>query len=197
MAAHYLAILERVAADPDQSLSRLPLLASEQRQQILVEWNRTAAFRPAFSTIHRLFEAQAEQRPDAVAAVFGTDAITYGELNARANQLARHLQARGVGFETLVGIFMERSLEMIVALLGALKAGGAYVPLDARYPDERLEFMIADAVCRSCSPSSGCSAGWAGRRRRRSSASTRSGRPSPAKTPTIRPPPRRRRAWPM
>ena len=145
MATHYLVILERVAADPDQVLSRLPLLASEQRQQILVEWNRTAASPPACPTIHRLFEAQAEQRPDAIAALFGTDAITYGELNARANQLARYLRARGVGFETLVGIFMERSLETMVALLGALKAGGAYVPLDARYPDERRDFMIADA----------------------------------------------------
>ena len=145
MANHYLVLLERVAANPDQPLSRLPLLAPAERQQILDDWSQTAASPPAVPTIHRLFEAQAERRPDAVAAMFGADAITYGELNARANQLAHYLRARGVGLETFVGIFMERSLETMVALLGALKAGGAYVPLDARYPKERLDFMIADA----------------------------------------------------
>src|SRR5260370_1690421 len=100
---------------------------------------------PKDQSIPRLFEAQVERTPDAVALVFEGQELTYRELSARANQLAHHLQALGVGPEVLVGIYMERSIEMIVGLLGVLKAGGAYVPLDPVYPQERLAFMIQDS----------------------------------------------------
>src|ERR1019366_9062812 len=95
--------------------------------------------------VHQLFEAQAERTPDAVAIVFEAEQLTYGELNRRANQLAHHLRALGVGPEVLVAICLERSLEMVIALLGVLKAGGAYLPLDPAYPKERLAFMLEDA----------------------------------------------------
>ncbi len=145
MAKHFQTLLEAIVANPQQRISELPLLSEAERHQLLVEWNDTQAKYPQDQCIHQLFEAQAEQTPEAVAVVFEDSLLTYQELNARANQLAHHLQFLGVGPEVLVGICTERSLEMVVGLLGILKAGGAYVPLDPAYPQERLAFMMSDA----------------------------------------------------
>ena len=144
MVGHYQTLLEGVALNPEQRLAELPLLTESERHQLLVEWNDTQTNYPQEKCIHQLFEAQAARTPDAVAVVF-EEPLTYRELNERANQLAHYLQNRGVGSEVLVGICVERSLEMFVGLLGILKAGGAYVPLDPAYPQERLAYMLADA----------------------------------------------------
>src|SRR5262249_16917737 len=112
---------------------------------LLVEWNRTASAYPREASVHRLFEAQVACAPEAVAVVFEDEQVSYRELNRRANQLARYLHRRGVGPQTLVGVLVERSADMVVRLLGVLKAGGAYVPLDADYPSDRLRFMAEDA----------------------------------------------------
>jgi len=145
MAGHFQTLLEGIIVDPHQSLSSLPILNAVEQQQLLLKWNDTKANYPQDVFIHQLFEAQVEQTPDAVAVVFGNKQLTYQELNCRANQLAHHLQALGVKPEVLVGICVERSLEMVVGLLGILKAGGAYLPLDPVYPKERLAFMLEDA----------------------------------------------------
>ncbi|MGE3913780.1 MAG: MupA/Atu3671 family FMN-dependent luciferase-like monooxygenase, partial [Chloroflexota bacterium] len=133
------------AAAGDTPLAEVSLLSSDERSQMLVEWNATRVSYPEDACIHRLFEAQVDRTPDAVAVAFEDRQITYRELDARANQLARHLQGLGVGPETMVGIFMERSIELIVALYGVHKAGGAYVPLDPTYPADRLSFMVEDS----------------------------------------------------
>ncbi|HVQ37121.1 MAG TPA: amino acid adenylation domain-containing protein, partial [Pyrinomonadaceae bacterium] len=116
-----------------------------ERQQLLLEWNESSAAYPRESCIHELFEAQVRRTPEALAVVFQQQQLTYAELNKRANQLAHHLRSLGVGAETLVGLCVERSLEMVIGLLGILKGGGAYVPLDPEYPAERLSFMLEDA----------------------------------------------------
>jgi amino acid adenylation domain-containing protein len=144
MLTHFQTLLEGVVANPDQRLADLPLLTEAERQQLLVEWNDTQADYPSEVCLHQLFEAQVERSPDAIAVVFEDQQLTYRELNAKANQLAHHLQALGVGSEVLVGICVERSLEMVVGLLGILKAGGAYVPLDPNHPKERLAFILRD-----------------------------------------------------
>ena len=143
---HFQTLLQAVINDPQQNLRELPLLSPAQRQQLLVDWNNTKTDYPQDQCIHQLFEAQVERTPDAIAVVFETQQLTYTELNCRANQLAHYLQSLGVGPEVLVGILVERSLEMIVGLLGILKAGGAYVPLDPDYPIERISFMLKDAA---------------------------------------------------
>lgn len=145
LADHFRVLLSGIVADPDRPIADLPILTAEERDQIVVTWNDTQRTYPLATSLHALFEAQVAQTPEAVAASFEDAQITYRELNARANQLAHHLQQLGVGPETLVGICMERSLEMVVGLLGILKAGGAYVPLDPSYPAERLAFMLSDA----------------------------------------------------
>jgi len=134
-----------IVANPDQRVADLPLLTPTERQQLLVEWNQTQADYPQQTCIHQLFEAQVKRVPDSIAAIFADQQITYGELNARANQLARHLQALGVGPDVLVGICVDRSLDVMVALLGVLKAGGAYIPLDPAYPQQRLSLMVSDS----------------------------------------------------
>ena len=144
MAGHFGALLQAIAVNPDQSIVTLPLLTEAERQQVLVTWNDTAADFPAHKGIHHLFQEQVERTPDAIAVAFEGRQLTYRELNRHANQLARYLQTLGVGPETLVGLCLERSPEMIVGLLGVLKAGGAYVPLDPGYPQERLAFMLQD-----------------------------------------------------
>ena len=121
------------------------LLTEAERAQQLVEWNQTTREYESEQCIQQLFEAQVERTPEAVAVVYEAEQLTYAELNERANQLAHYLRALGVGPEVLVGICVERSLEMVVGVLGILKAGGAYVPLDADYPLERLSFMLEDA----------------------------------------------------
>jgi amino acid adenylation domain-containing protein len=145
MLGHFRTLLDGIVANPERRLSDLPLLTETERQKLLVEWTGTKTDHPRDLCIHRLFEAQVERTPDAIAVVFDDEQMTYGELNRRSNQLAHHLRALGVGPETLVAICLERSLEMVIGLLGILKAGGAYVPLDPAYPKERLAFMLKDA----------------------------------------------------
>jgi len=145
MAGHYQTVLEVIALNPEQQISELLLLTPAERHQLLVEWNNTWADYPQDKCIHQLFEEQVERWPDAIALVFEDEQLTYQELNQRANQLAHHLRNLDVGPEVLVGICVERSLEMVVGLLGILKAGGAYVPLDPNYPSERLAFMLEDS----------------------------------------------------
>jgi amino acid adenylation domain-containing protein len=142
--AHYRTLLEGIVADPDQRVAQLPLLTETERRQILTEWNNTAANYALDKCVHRLIEAQAEAQPDAVAVVCNNDRLTYRELSERANQLAHQLQRLGIGPEKFVGICAEKSVELIVAVLGVLKAGGAYVPLDPTHPADRLSFMLED-----------------------------------------------------
>ena len=144
MVGHFQTLLEGIVANPEQKIAQLPLLTEFERQQ-LAGWNNTETDYPKDACIHQLFEQQVELAPDAIALVFEEQQLTYKELNQRANQLAHHLRNLGVGAEVLVGICVERSLEMVVGLLGILKAGGAYVPLDPAYPPERLVFMLEDA----------------------------------------------------
>ena len=142
---HFRILLEGIVAEPRRRLWELPLLTRAEQEWLLVRLNETQAEFPEHSCLHQLFEAQAEQNPQAVAVIYEDTSLTYGELNRRANQLAHHLRALGVGPDAHVGIFMERSPEMVVGLLAVLKAGGAYVPLDPAYPKERLAFMLRDA----------------------------------------------------
>ncbi len=144
MLAHLERLLTAIVANPDQSIATLPLL-SHTEKATLSAWNERAAPFPHTQCIHQLFAAQAALSPDAIAVVNGADSLTYRELDQRSNQLAHHLQARGVGPETIVGICVERSLDLLVSLLGILKAGGAYLPLDPTYPPERLTLMLEDA----------------------------------------------------
>lgn len=145
IAGHFQILLEGIVANPQQQICQLPLLTEVERQQLLVEWNRTQTEYPLDLCIHQLFEEQAQRTPNAVAVVYENQQLTYNQLNYRANQLAHYLRSLGVGPEVLVGICVERSLDMVVGLLGIVKAGGAYVPLDPEYPIERLSFMLEDA----------------------------------------------------
>lgn len=145
MAGHFETLLEGAVVNPDQRVSRIPLLSPAERHQLLVEQNNTQADYPSDRCLHQLFEAQVDCVPEATSVVFENQQLTYRELNRRANQLAHYLMRLGVGPDVLVGICVERSLEMVVGLLGILKAGGAYVPLDPAYPQERLSFMLEDA----------------------------------------------------
>jgi len=145
MAEHIRTLLDGIAADPDRRLSELPLLTEAERHQVLVDWNSTAAPIPQ-ATLPELFAAQAARTPDAVAVTCADEELTYAALDHRADRLARRLRELGVGPDVLVGLYVERSPEMVVGLLGILKAGGAYVPLDPSFPAERLAFMAADAA---------------------------------------------------
>src|SRR5207248_1787012 len=116
-----------------------------ERHKILVEWNQTVAEYPQEACLHHLFEQQAQRSPNAVAVVLGAEEITYRALNEKANRLANYLRKRGIDAESLIGIHLERSIEMVVALLAVLKAGGSYVPLDPAYPPERIGFILEDA----------------------------------------------------
>ncbi len=144
---HYLTLLEAVARDPRQPVSRLPLLTEAERRQLLVEWQGERL--PARGiALHRLFEEQAARTPDAVAVVFEETRLTYRELDGRADRLARRLRGLGVAPEVRVGILLERSAEMLVALLAAWKAGGAYVPVDPTWPRERQAWILEDSGAR-------------------------------------------------
>ncbi|MCP4662573.1 MAG: AMP-binding protein, partial [bacterium] len=148
LAGRFLHLLEGAVAAPGQALGDLPLLAAAERQQVLAEWATAAASPPdpdGEPLLHRLFEAQADRTPEAEALVGRDERLTYRELEQRANQLAHHLRARGIGPEQRVGICLERSPAIAVAMLAVLKGGGAYVPLDPTLPPERLAFLIADA----------------------------------------------------
>ncbi|WP_437547001.1 amino acid adenylation domain-containing protein [Sorangium sp. So ce367] len=146
MTRHLLAILEGFVASPEIRLADLPVMDAAERRQVLVGWNATGRAYPEELRVHELFEAQAERTPDAVAVIFDEKRLSYRELNARANQVAHALRKRGVGPDALVAIAAERSVELVVGLLGILKAGGAYVPIDPEYPADRIAFMLEDAA---------------------------------------------------
>ncbi|WP_341529474.1 amino acid adenylation domain-containing protein [Nostoc sp. UHCC 0302] len=146
LAGHFQTLIAGIVNNTNQSISQLPLLTAPEKHQLLVEWNNTQQQNDSLNLcIHELFEKQVKETPDAVAVVFQNQQLTYHELNCRANQLAHYLKSLGVGAEVLVGICVERSLEMLIGMLGVLKAGGAYVPLDPAYPVERLAWMLEDA----------------------------------------------------
>ena len=145
MNGHFQTMLVAIVAKPEQPISELPLLTAKERQQLLIEWNNTQTDYPQDKCIHELFEEQVKRTPNAVAVVFEQQQLTYRELNSRANQLAHYLRTLGIGSDVPVGICVERSLEMVVGLLGILKAGGAYVPLDPAYPQDRLAYMLSDS----------------------------------------------------
>jgi amino acid adenylation domain-containing protein len=145
MSGHLQTILQNIPGNLDKCVAEIPLLTEAERHQLLVEWNDTKRDYPKDKCIHELFEEQVERTPDAIALVFEDQRLTYRELNSRTNQLAHFLRKLGVGPEVLVGIFMERSVEMIISMYGILKAGGAYVPLDPEYPSDRVAFMAEDS----------------------------------------------------
>ena len=145
MLGHFQVLLEGIAANPNRRVSELPILTPQERQQLLEGWNDTHKDYPHNERIHTLFAKQTEQTPDAIAVACGDKQLTYKQLNARANQLARHLRRLGISPEVLVGVCMERSIETVVGLLGILKAGGGYVPLDPAYPKGRLAYILEDS----------------------------------------------------
>jgi len=148
MASNFQRLLEGIVSAPQQRICSLPVLTAAENRQVLVEWNQTVAEYPLDQCVHQLFEAQARRAPEAVAVVCGDEQLSYRELDQRANQLAHHLKSLDAGPETLVAICVERSIEMLVGLLGILKAGAAYVPLDATYPSSRLSLMMEDSRAR-------------------------------------------------
>ncbi|ALY63905.1 non-ribosomal peptide synthase/polyketide synthase [Pseudomonas aeruginosa] len=145
MARHWQNLLRGMLENPQASVDSLPMLDAEERYQLLEGWNATAAEYPLQRGVHRLFEEQVERTPMAPALAFGEERLDYAELNRRANRLAHALIERGVGADRLVGVAMERSIEMVVALMAILKAGGAYVPVDPEYPEERQAYMLEDS----------------------------------------------------
>jgi amino acid adenylation domain-containing protein len=145
MLSHFAVLLDAAVAEPATRISALPLLTGEERHQLIVEWNETGREFPRDRCVHELFEERAARTPGNLALVCGDERLTYAQLNERANRLARHLRACGVGAETRVGVLLEREAWVGIALLGVLKAGGAWVALDPAYPPPRLSFMLADA----------------------------------------------------
>jgi amino acid adenylation domain-containing protein len=145
MIANLEAVLRAAADNPNGRISELPLVQDDERRRMLVDWNQTAAELPADARLHALFEARAGRTPDAIALSFRDERLSYRDLDARANRLARYLRSRGVGPEKLVAISMPRSVDLVVALLAVLKAGGAFVPIDPDYPQERTSFMLRDS----------------------------------------------------
>ncbi|HEY3340728.1 MAG TPA: amino acid adenylation domain-containing protein, partial [Anaerolineae bacterium] len=145
MHGHLLTLLESMVAHPDRRVSELEYLTQVERRQLVEDWNHTQAPYPQDACIQQLFETQADRTPDAVAVVAGDESLSYVELNKRANQLARYLRQLGVGRNTFVGIYMGRSIDMVVAVIAVLKAGAAYVPLDPTFPRARVAFMLRDA----------------------------------------------------
>ncbi len=145
MAEHYVNILRGIVANPDQKLGDIPMLSEMEREQILYEFNDTELEYSQDQLVYQLFESYAEQNPDEIVVIIHEDEMTYGELNRKSNQLANMLRNKGVKAETLVGIMVERSFEMVISLLAVFKAGGAYVPIDPLYPSERIEYMLEDS----------------------------------------------------
>ncbi|HCY85515.1 MAG TPA: non-ribosomal peptide synthetase [Desulfobacteraceae bacterium] len=143
MAEHFTRLLEGIAENPDREISSLPLLTAKDRRIMLTEWNDTATDYPK-TCLHRLIEDRVDDTPDAAALISGTMQLTYGQLNARTNQVGRYLQKLGVAPGTRVAICMERSPEMVIGLLGIMKAGGTYVPVDPEYPEDRIRYMLED-----------------------------------------------------
>jgi len=145
MLDHLLTAIDKIAANMDAQLSSLDLLTESERRQLLNAWNVTEKDYPQEVCLHQIIEAQVDRTPDGIAVVFENEQLSYRELNSRANRLARRLQASGIGPDKVVGVCMERSSEMVVALIGVLKAGGAYAPIDPSYPKERVAFILEDA----------------------------------------------------
>jgi amino acid adenylation domain-containing protein len=145
LASHFEQLLEAMVANPDMSLHRLPMLTAAERKVIVSQWSKLEAVFPKSSCLHQLFEQQVERTPEATAVVFGEECLSYRELNERANRMAHYLRRQSVRSESLVGLLLERSVEMVVGVLGVLKAGGAYVPLDVQQPAGRLRYFMADA----------------------------------------------------
>ncbi len=144
MSEHLVRLVGLLGERPQKRLSELEILSVSEREQLLVEWNDTAVAYPKDKCVHEVFEEQVERTPEAVAVVFAGEQLSYRELNGRANQVAHYLRAIGVGPEVCVGLYAERSLEVLIGLLGILKAGGAYVPLEPQNPKERMAFMLGD-----------------------------------------------------
>src|SRR6185503_3207990 len=146
LSAHYGNLLEAIGRDPNQRISTLPMLTKAEHHQLLVELGNTS---PAYlrndTCLHNLIEEQAARTPDRPAITFVQQTLTYGELNRRANQLGHRLSAMGVAPDALVGVFLERSLDLVVAMIAILKAGGAYVPIDPAYPRERIRNILEDS----------------------------------------------------
>lgn len=140
-----LAIMENTFENPKQKVAEIEIISDEDKRKSLVEFNNPKLDFPPRETLHELFERQAMIYPNAIAVTYEKEKVTYRQLNERANQLAHYLQKKGIGPDTLVGLCVERSLEMIVGILGILKAGGAYVPLDPTYPEQRLQYILEDA----------------------------------------------------
>src|SRR5262249_11565921 len=139
---HFVTLLENALSKPTSRLSELPMMSPRERVCLLEEWNRTASDYPHTQCFPELFEGQVQQTPDALALSMEGRSLSYHSLNVRANQLARLLREKGVVTQTVVGVCMERSLEMVVAFLAVMKAGGSYVPLDPYYPQDRIRFMV-------------------------------------------------------
>ena len=139
---HFMHLLQEIVVSPEKQLNMFSFLTTKEKEQLLVEWNQTEIDYPKNKTVYQLFEEQVEKKPNNSAVIYEDEELTYQELNEKANQLAHYLRSHGVGPDTLVAIAVERSLEMIIGLLGILKAGGAYVPLDPSYPEDRLQFML-------------------------------------------------------
>lgn len=148
MRGHLATIFESIAAEPDRPISELNLMPEWERRKVLVEWNPVSASLSEPVCLHRWFEAQVERGPETIAAWFGDESLTYGGLNDQANRLAHQLSSLGVGPDVPVCLCLERSLDVLVAVLGILKAGGAYVPLDPTFPTERLLQMLEGANSR-------------------------------------------------
>jgi len=142
---HFINILREVVENPEIKISEIEMLSKEEKRKILVDFNDTKADYPKDKTIHELFEEQVEKSPDNIAVVFEDKKLTYRELNEKANRLARILREKGVEPDTIVGIMVERSLDMIIGIMGILKASGAYLPIDPEYPQERIEYMLGDS----------------------------------------------------
>jgi natural product biosynthesis luciferase-like monooxygenase protein/amino acid adenylation domain-containing protein len=143
--SNFLQLLKEAARDATRPLNRVALLTDKERQQVLEDWNQTAQTYPQDSCLHQLFEQQAQQRPQQDAVIYEKQSLTYAELNHRANQLAHYLRNLGITAEDRVGLCLERSVELVIALVAVLKAGAAYVPLDPNYPADRLKYMLEDA----------------------------------------------------
>jgi len=146
---HFQTLLTGLVADPDMRLAEYPLMSADQVHQMIVDWNQTSADFPADRCVHQVFETVVEQYPDQIAVSFGDQQLSYRELNRRANGLANNLRTLGVGPESIVGIFLDRSPNLVISAMAILKAGGAFLPLDPQYPAERLLFMIQDAGIRA------------------------------------------------
>ncbi|BBC27208.1 non-ribosomal peptide synthetase [Pseudanabaena sp. ABRG5-3] len=145
MVGHFQNLLEAIAINPFLKISQIPILSASEQQQILIDWNNTAVNYPQDICFQKLIELQVQRTPNAIAVIYENQKLTYQELNQKANQLAHHLLAIGIQSEQLIGICVERSLDMLVGLLGILKAGAAYVPIDPSYPRDRIEYMLSDS----------------------------------------------------